>query len=240
MKYYYTNDNKNQEEEEKVEEEKLKTSRHFVSQLIVQNDILREEKEQMEHYVYQLWNVHTNKKKESPEPPHQRQTAKKKKKKEDEDGEKEKEKEITKRQNQKQHQKKEKNDNDRCINCGFCENDDGATTDTNTRSSAASPPEREHQPQQPQKKLQKHKHKGTWIVSKDTLEFLKYPAEAKQALRVEKQKRLTKVKEEMKFIIDSDDQLQDTNGYWDCCQQGDSTSTTKATNNYYDTPCTCD
>ena len=230
--------------QEEVIKEKIKTSRHFVSQLIVQNDILREEKEQLEQYVYKLWTVHTTKKKESPQQPqHQhRQTTKKeiKKQEEDEDGnEEEKEKETTNRQKKNQHQKQNDTNNDRCINCGF-ENDNGSTKDNNTRPSAvaASPPEREQQ--QPQPQNNKKQHKGTWIVSKETLEFLQYPQEAKQALRVEKQKRLTRVQEEMKFIIDSDDHLQDTHGYWDCCQQQDDSTGTMKTNNYYDTPCTCD
>ena len=57
---------------------------------------------------------------------------------------------------------------------------------------------------------------GTWIVDKDSKEFLNYPEELKQNMRNEKMKRLESVKKEMKFILDSDN-IEDTNGYWSCC-----------------------
>lgn len=65
------------------------------------------------------------------------------------------------------------------------------------------------------KKIRK-KHKGPWKMEKDSQEFLGYPDEVKESLRKEKQRRLQQVKDEMKFILDSDD-VQHTNGEWECC-----------------------
>ncbi len=62
------------------------------------------------------------------------------------------------------------------------------------------------------------KHTGTWIMSADSIEFLAFPSEAKEALRTEKQKRLKRVKEEMAFILDSD-HPQDSHGEWSCCHK---------------------
>mmetsp|Transcript_5585 Transcript_5585/g.11555 ORF Transcript_5585/g.11555 Transcript_5585/m.11555 type:complete len:454 (+) Transcript_5585:73-1434(+) len=61
-----------------------------------------------------------------------------------------------------------------------------------------------------------YKHTGTWVMSADSVEFLGFPSEAKEALRTEKQKRLQRVKEEMAFILDSDDP-KDAHGEWSCC-----------------------
>ena len=63
----------------------------------------------------------------------------------------------------------------------------------------------------------KHQHPGRWIMDQDSIDFLKYPTELKQNLRDEKHKRLREVKAQMKFILDSD-QIEDSNGHWDCCQ----------------------
>ena len=63
-------------------------------------------------------------------------------------------------------------------------------------------------------------HTGTWIMTKDSIEFLAYPSEAKEALRAEKQKRLKRVTEEMAFILDSD-HPKDSHGEWSCCNKTD-------------------
>jgi hypothetical protein len=59
-------------------------------------------------------------------------------------------------------------------------------------------------------------HKGSWQMDKDAMEFLKYPEEVKESLRTEKQRRMQQVRDEMKFILDSD-HVQDSNGKWSCC-----------------------
>eukprot|EP00592_Proboscia_alata_P012641 CAMPEP_0194391076 /NCGR_PEP_ID=MMETSP0174-20130528/113626_1 /TAXON_ID=216777 /ORGANISM="Proboscia alata, Strain PI-D3" /LENGTH=335 /DNA_ID=CAMNT_0039185059 /DNA_START=82 /DNA_END=1086 /DNA_ORIENTATION=- len=56
-------------------------------------------------------------------------------------------------------------------------------------------------------------HKGTWVISKDSADFLEMDDELKQNLRREKQKRLKDVLDEMKFILDSD-KVCDTIGEW--------------------------
>lgn len=60
------------------------------------------------------------------------------------------------------------------------------------------------------------RHKGQWIMSQDSKDFLEYPEELKTNMRREKQKRLRQVHNDMKFILDSDN-VEDSNGYWDCC-----------------------
>lgn len=60
------------------------------------------------------------------------------------------------------------------------------------------------------------KHKGTWVMDQDSLDFIGYPEELKDNMRKEKQKRLEHVKRDMKFILDSDD-VEDSNGVWNCC-----------------------
>ena len=67
---------------------------------------------------------------------------------------------------------------------------------------------------------QRQQHTGEWILSKDSVEFLAFPSEAKEALRREKQKRLTTVANEMAFILDSDDPI-DSRGEWSCCHKTD-------------------
>jgi len=62
------------------------------------------------------------------------------------------------------------------------------------------------------------KHTGTWVMSADSIEFLAFPSEAKEALRTEKQKRLKRVMEEMAFILDSD-HPKDSRGEWSCCHK---------------------
>mmetsp|Transcript_27621 Transcript_27621/g.67183 ORF Transcript_27621/g.67183 Transcript_27621/m.67183 type:complete len:226 (-) Transcript_27621:49-726(-) len=59
-------------------------------------------------------------------------------------------------------------------------------------------------------------HKGQWKINKDSEEFLAYPEDVKEAMRTEKQKRLRQVREEMQFILDSDN-IEDSQGQWDCC-----------------------
>jgi len=66
----------------------------------------------------------------------------------------------------------------------------------------------------------KCKHQGQWQMDKDSVEFLAYPPEVKEAMRTEKQKRLRQVQKEMKFILDSDN-IEDTHGKWDCCEKTD-------------------
>jgi hypothetical protein len=59
-------------------------------------------------------------------------------------------------------------------------------------------------------------HKGNWIMEKDSVDFLEYPDDIKTNMRSEKKRRLRQIRNDMKFILDSDN-LEDTNGHWDCC-----------------------
>ena len=59
-------------------------------------------------------------------------------------------------------------------------------------------------------------HTGTWIMEKESIEFLQLDEEIKKKLRDGKQKRLQDVHEQMKFILDSDD-VKDSRGKWDGC-----------------------
>jgi hypothetical protein len=61
-------------------------------------------------------------------------------------------------------------------------------------------------------------HNGTWVMDSDSQDFMEYPKELKENLRAEKRKRLKEVMEQMKFILDSDN-VEDTNGAWNCCGQ---------------------
>jgi predicted translin family RNA/ssDNA-binding protein len=61
-------------------------------------------------------------------------------------------------------------------------------------------------------------HKGRWMMDKDSIEFMEYPDELKSNLRDQKQKRLEQIRANMKFILDTDN-VEDSNGYWDCCGQ---------------------
>ena len=61
-------------------------------------------------------------------------------------------------------------------------------------------------------------HVGPWVMDSDSKDFLEYPEELKVNLRMEKQKRLQEVKEQMKFILDSDN-IEDSQGSWKCCGQ---------------------
>jgi len=61
-------------------------------------------------------------------------------------------------------------------------------------------------------------HKGSWQIHPDSKEFLQYPEEVKQSLRAEKQRRLEQVRQEINFILDSDE-IHHTNGKWDCCNE---------------------
>jgi hypothetical protein len=68
----------------------------------------------------------------------------------------------------------------------------------------------------PQHHQYRHIHKGEWLMTKDSADFLMYPLELKENMRREKQKRLNQVHKDMKFILDTDD-IADTNGHWACC-----------------------
>lgn len=67
---------------------------------------------------------------------------------------------------------------------------------------------------------QQQRHTGTWQMTKDSTEFLALPEDAKESLRLEKQKRLARVREEMRFILDSD-AVEDSHGEWTCCHRTD-------------------
>jgi hypothetical protein len=79
------------------------------------------------------------------------------------------------------------------------------------------------QQQQQQEKQQEqsssmtlNNHCGTWIMDKESHEFLALDEEIKSKLRDGKKKRLEDVQEQMKFILDSDN-VEDSRGRWDCC-----------------------
>ena len=59
-------------------------------------------------------------------------------------------------------------------------------------------------------------HTGTWVMHKDSQEFLQFPDEVKVNMRKEKQRRLRQVQQDMEFILDSDN-IEDSKGYWTCC-----------------------
>jgi len=61
-------------------------------------------------------------------------------------------------------------------------------------------------------------HKGKWVMSKESIEFLALDEEIKTQLREGKQKRLQDVHDQMKFILDTDD-LSNSRGSWGCCGQ---------------------
>ncbi len=61
-------------------------------------------------------------------------------------------------------------------------------------------------------------HKGTWVRHKESLEFQALDDELKQKLREGKEKRLQDVRDQMVFILDSDD-IKDSRGKWDCCSK---------------------
>jgi len=60
------------------------------------------------------------------------------------------------------------------------------------------------------------KHKGQWIIDQDSKDFLELEDEIKQNLRQEKERRLKEIRDQMKFILDSDD-VSHSFGEWDCC-----------------------
>jgi len=62
------------------------------------------------------------------------------------------------------------------------------------------------------------KHNGEWKVDKDCEEFLSLEDEMKENLREGKIKRLNEVREQMKFILETDD-ISRTTGLWECCRQ---------------------
>ena len=172
----------------------------MVSELVVRNNNLTAENQRLEHYVYKLWtsvqqlqlqppqNVATQE--QTTTTPAAPVTA------------------TIKTTNHAQQQ--------------FHKSDESTTSLSSPRVNNEDQPgnqqkeQKEKQRQSLQQQPQQPPHTGTWMVSKDSLEFLALPAEAKLALRTEKQKRLKKVADEMNFILDSDT-LDATHGQWDCC-----------------------
>lgn len=61
-------------------------------------------------------------------------------------------------------------------------------------------------------------HKGQWVMDRDSLDFLALDEELKANLRGEKAKRLRDVREQMRFILDTDD-VACSNGEWSCCKK---------------------
>lgn len=61
-------------------------------------------------------------------------------------------------------------------------------------------------------------HKGEWIMDRDSQDFLALDEELKANLRGEKAKRLRDVREQMRFILDTDD-VACSNGEWSCCKK---------------------
>lgn len=61
-------------------------------------------------------------------------------------------------------------------------------------------------------------HKGKWIMDRDSQDFLALDEELKANLRGEKAKRLRDVREQMRFILDTDD-VACSNGEWSCCKK---------------------
>ena len=61
-------------------------------------------------------------------------------------------------------------------------------------------------------------HKGQWVMDRDSQDFLALDEELKANLRGEKAKRLRDVREQMRFILDTDD-VACSNGEWSCCKK---------------------
>ena len=162
--------------------------RAVVSELVVRNNNLTEENQRLEHYVDKLW---TSVQQLQLQPPHNVATPE-------------------------QTTTTPAAAVTATIKTTIHEQQQLHKSDEPTNSLSSPRVNNEDQPVNQQKKQNKKQHTGTWIVSKDSLEFLALPAEAKLALRSEKQKRLKKVAEEMNFILDSDT-LDATHGQWDCC-----------------------
>jgi hypothetical protein len=59
-------------------------------------------------------------------------------------------------------------------------------------------------------------HSGKWEMHADCKEFLKLDDHLKENLRKEKEKRMSEVLSQMKFILDTDE-MKDTYGKWSCC-----------------------
>ncbi len=89
----------------------------------------------------------------------------------------------------------------------------GPSTDQSASAPTSPPGHGQQQNSEP-----KHQHTGEWVMDQDSIDFLAYPPELKDNLRMEKRKRLQEVKAQMKFILDSD-KVEDTNGRWSCCGQ---------------------
>jgi hypothetical protein len=59
-------------------------------------------------------------------------------------------------------------------------------------------------------------HKGRWIIDKDCRDFLSLDEEVKKQLRGGKKKRIQDILNELRFILDSDDE-REARGHWECC-----------------------
>lgn len=59
-------------------------------------------------------------------------------------------------------------------------------------------------------------HRGRWIIDKDCRDFLSLDEEIKKQLREGKKKRIHDILNELRFILDSDDE-REARGKWDCC-----------------------
>jgi hypothetical protein len=111
------------------------------------------------------------------------------------------------------------NNNNNTLPCIQYGNDDNASVESSEEVKHESVVAAKEKCQQQQQQQQQQKqHAGQWEMSKDSLEFLAFPSEAKEALRTEKQKRLARVNEEMAFILDSD-HPKDSRGEWSCCHK---------------------
>jgi hypothetical protein len=62
----------------------------------------------------------------------------------------------------------------------------------------------------------KARHKGRWIIDKDCREFLSLDKDVKKQLREGKKKRIQDILNELRFILDTDDE-REARGKWDCC-----------------------
>jgi len=61
-----------------------------------------------------------------------------------------------------------------------------------------------------------NRHKGSWTMDRDSQDFLALDEDLKANLRAEKAKRLKEVREQMRFILDTDS-VACSNGEWSCC-----------------------
>eukprot|EP00536_Pseudo-nitzschia_multiseries_P018030 jgi/Psemu1/293304/fgenesh1_pg.2071_\ len=69
-----------------------------------------------------------------------------------------------------------------------------------------------------EQQIHRRPHTGTWQPTPNSVAFWSYPEDAKRALREEKQKRLARVREELRFVLDTD-KIEDSLGEWTCCHK---------------------